>query len=225
MELINLNGKNYGQNFGFILYRTTISKAKSLKLNIRDRAHIFVNNKMVTLLEEGNKDITVNLDNSLFTHENDNVLDILVENLGRPKGAGAVGDYNNARKGINGNVYVDGQIHKKWKIFPLEFKEEFVNKLKSANWKPYLTETPAIYRAVLDISDSPKDTFLKFDKNWNKGVTFINGFNVGRYYHVGPQTALYIPSPLLKTGKNEIYMFELHSASDSIEFDDRPHLG
>jgi hypothetical protein len=220
MELINLNGKNYGQNFGFILYRTTISKAKSLKLNMDDRAQVFVNNKMVTLIEEGGKEITVNLDNNLFTHPNDNVLDILVENLGRQKFGGL-----NARKGINGNVYVDEQIHKKWKIFPLEFKEEFVNKLKTANWKPYSTETPAIYRAVLDISGSPKDTFLKFDKNWNKGVTFINGFNVGRYFHVGPQTALYIPSPLLKTGKNDIYMFELHSPSDHIEFDDKPHLG
>lgn len=41
-------------------------------------------------------------------------------------------------------------------------------------------------------------------------MVFINGFNLGRYWKVGPQLSLYVPYPLLKEGNNEIIVFELH---------------
>uniref|UniRef100_A0A915HT96 Beta-galactosidase n=1 Tax=Romanomermis culicivorax TaxID=13658 RepID=A0A915HT96_ROMCU len=47
--------------------------------------------------------------------------------------------------------------------------------------------------------------------NWNKGVAFVNGFNLGRYWKVGPQKALYVPAPILSGSlRNEVLMFELH---------------
>jgi len=49
----------------------------------------------------------------------------------------------------------------------------------------------------------PEDTFLDM-RGWHKGVVFINGFNIGRYWKVGPQRTLYIPAPILKTGKNTV---------------------
>ena len=36
---------------------------------------------------------------------------------------------------------------------------------------------------------------------------FINGFNIGRYWNRGPQKTLYVPAPLLKSGKNEVRLF------------------
>lgn len=51
------------------------------------------------------------------------------------------------------------------------------------------------------------DTFVHLD-GWRKGVIFINGFNLGRYWEVGPQQTLYIPALLLKLGENEIIIFE-----------------
>ena len=45
---------------------------------------------------------------------------------------------------------------------------------------------------------TPKDTFLSLP-GWHKGVAFINGFNLGRYWPiVGPQKTLYVPRTLLK---------------------------
>jgi len=41
-------------------------------------------------------------------------------------------------------------------------------------------------------------------QGWSKGVVFINGFNLGRYWHVGPQRTLYLPAPLLKHGLNQV---------------------
>ena len=43
---------------------------------------------------------------------------------------------------------------------------------------------------------------------FTKGCVFINGFNIGRYWNIGPTLDLYIPAPLIKKGKNEIVVFE-----------------
>lgn len=41
-------------------------------------------------------------------------------------------------------------------------------------------------------------------QGWTKGVVFINGQNLGRYWNVGPQETLYVPGPWLKPGLNEV---------------------
>jgi beta-galactosidase len=43
---------------------------------------------------------------------------------------------------------------------------------------------------------------------WGKGIVFINGINLGRYWKVGPQQTLYLPGCWLKNGKNEVVIFE-----------------
>ena len=43
-----------------------------------------------------------------------------------------------------------------------------------------------------------------FLQGWRKGVVFINGFNLGRYWDVGPQRTLYVPAPLMRLGVNQV---------------------
>jgi beta-galactosidase len=43
---------------------------------------------------------------------------------------------------------------------------------------------------------------------WSKGVVWVNGVNIGRYWSVGPQQTLYIPAPSLRVGLNEFVIFE-----------------
>ena len=43
---------------------------------------------------------------------------------------------------------------------------------------------------------------------FTKGYVFVNGFNLGRYWDIGPQKALYLPGAILKD-KNEIIIFEI----------------
>lgn len=47
------------------------------------------------------------------------------------------------------------------------------------------------------------DTYIK-TRYWGKGVVFVNGFNIGRYFNVGPQMTLYVPAPLLQPGLNTV---------------------
>jgi len=178
---------------------------------------------VVDIVEVVNADSNLNLTSEQFSSSvSSHTLDILVENLGRTYSGHQL---NTQRKGLNGEVMTDAKVHNNWQIYPLEFKQKFVEGLMTDKWKPYENmKMPAIYRAVLDIKDKPNDTFLQLDK-WTKTVVFVNGFNVGRLWNIGPQKTLYIPATVLKTGQNEINLFELHSAGNTIEFLDKPNLG
>jgi hypothetical protein len=45
-------------------------------------------------------------------------------------------EINNQRKGLNGEVLIDAKVHKKWEMFPIEFKENFIEGPKTEKWKP-----------------------------------------------------------------------------------------
>ena len=57
-------------------------------------------------------------------------------------------------------------------------------------------------------------------------MVFLNGFTLGRFWHIGPQKRLYIPAPLLREGENEIIVFESDRCdSPTVTFVDTPDLG
>lgn len=226
MEKLPINNGG-GQGYGFLLYRTRLSKKPStlmLSKSPRDRAQVFLKGEEVGILMRKTEDDENTLD---FTggKDKDNVLDILVENLGRIN-YGTIFQYET--KGITGDVMIDSKKQEKWEMYPLEFKTHFMEAVSaSKKWRPFdgHEKQPALYRATLEIEDStPKDTFVNM-KGWEKGVIFINGFNLGRYWSLGPQQNQYLPGPLLKQGQNEIIIFELHRAAATIHFDDKAELG
>jgi beta-galactosidase len=90
---------------------------------------------------------------------------------------------------------------------------------------PDLSTQPAFYRGTLRITGDPTDTFLSLD-NFELGCAFINGVNLGRYWNVGPQQTLYVPGPLLRTGENEVVIFEAVGCSQpEVSFESEPRLG
>jgi len=184
---------------------------------------VLVENKEIAVLEMSDHEVVVNISSESFSSSSQSSysLDLIVENTGRYNYGK---EMDVARKGINGSVYIDESLVDKWDIYPLEFKQKFVEELKSEKWIKFNnTKSPTVFRAELDISGKPTDTFLKLD-NWVKENVFVNGINIGRYWNIGPQKTLYIPAPFLKTGINDIFIFELHSASDRVEFVDKAIL-
>jgi hypothetical protein len=188
-----------------------------------DRTAIVIDNKQIALLSESNGEQSHDLTSDAFTKSgDDHSLDLISENMGRAKDGK---EMNSARKGVAGDALIDDKVHKIWEIFPLDFKPDFVNKLKNETWKPLEAyKSPALYRATLDIKDTPKDTFLKLD-DWHTAFVFVNGFNLGRYWNIGPAKTLYVPSGVLKKGVNDIYLFETYGSGNHIEFVDIPNLG
>lgn len=207
-----------GQEYGYILYRSQIKQETKLeKLRLwesNDRANLFINEKPVLtlydreLLEEKELDIEL---------EEASSFDILVENMGRVN-FGAKLEYQ--RKGIDGGVQVNGHYHYDWSIYSLPLD----NLEKLDFLAGYQQGTPSFYQFEFQV-DEIGDTFLDFT-GWGKGCAFINGFNLGRFWEIGPQKRLYIPGPLLKQGKNEIIMFETDGkVSDTIQLKGEPDLG
>lgn len=63
---------------------------------------------------------------------------------------------------------------------------------------------PAFYRGEFNITDV-RDTFLRLD-SWTKGVVFVNGFNLGRYWNKGPQKRyMYQPRSFVKVRMKSSY--------------------
>jgi len=90
-----------------------------------------------------------------------------------------------------------------------------------------LNNGPVFLRGHFTISGQPLDTYLD-TTGWGKGVAFINGYNLGRYWPlVGPQITLYVPAPYLRTGENELIILELEYISQTrkMKFQIVPNLG
>jgi len=100
----------------------------------------------------------------------------------------------------------------------MDFKKNFFDKLnEQSEWRKItegnLPSVPSLYKGTFGVTGEPKDTFLHM-KGWTKGVVFINGHNLGRYWEIGPQETLYLPSPWLRKGVNELLIFELHKCEN-----------
>lgn len=54
-------------------------------------------------------------------------------------------------------------------------------------------------------------------KNLHKGVIWINGVNLGRFWDIGPQRTLYLPGELLKEKDNEIIVLEHYPQKNEVE--------
>ena len=74
---------------------------------------------------------------------------------------------------------------------------------------------PAFFRGYFD-AEAGADTFLDM-RGWGRGFVLINGFNIGRFWEIGPQYTLYVPGGLLKEKDNEIVVFDVnHKGSPEI---------
>lgn len=215
-SVVTLPMEMVGQNFGFILYRTFVTGprpgAELLIQEVRDRAQVFLNGEPVGLIERWDSEKRVNI----AIPEGGATLDILVENMGRVN----YGRYLLDRKGITEGVLLGNQFLFDWSIYPLPLDD--LSRLSFEDGT--CQEGPAFFRGEFTL-DEIGDTFLALD-GWTKGVAFINGFNLGRYWDKGPQRTLYVPGPVLKKGRNELLVFELHGMKEPVvEFRSEPDLG
>lgn len=207
-----------GQNYGYILYHSTLDteeKIEKLRLwEANDRANIFVDKKPAAILYDRDLLEEKELD---VTFERGADFDILMENMGRVNFGPRM---EHQRKGIDQCVQINGHMHNHWKQYPLPL--EHLEHLDFT--RDYKEGMPGFYRFTFT-AEEPADTFLDFE-GWGKGCVFVNGFNIGRFWEIGPQKRLYIPAPLLRVGENEIIIFETDGkVCDTIKLKDEPDVG
>ncbi|KAM7017200.1 LOW QUALITY PROTEIN: beta-galactosidase-1-like protein [Passerculus sandwichensis] len=151
-------------------------------------------------------------------------LDILVENMGRISFGANTSDF----KGLLGNLSLNSRPLSNWLIYPLA-----IDTAVQQGWPHTALPKsssggrvgPAFYTGTFETPGIAWDTFVKFP-GWSKGLLWINGFNLGRYWSCrGPQQTLFVPGSVLHADHpNNITVLELEGAPPTplLLFLDRP---
>jgi len=83
---------------------------------------------------------------------------------------------------------------------------------------------PVLAHATVQV-DEAGDRYLD-TRSWGKGVAWVNGFCLGRYWTRGPQHTLYVPGEQLRPGANDLVVLELGTAAAPVvRFVAEPDLG
>lgn len=214
--------EDFDQGWGSILYRTTLPEVKTETSLVitepHDWAQIFINGELIGRLDRRKGQNTVKLP----ILKKGTQLDILVEALGRVNFGEAIHD----RKGITEKVeLVDAKgarSLKNWKVYNLPTDYTFVKTNKFIK-DSHIKNKPAYYRATFNL-EKPGDVFLDM-QTWGKGMVWVNGIAIGRFWEIGPQQTLYMPGCWLKEGENEIIVLDLKGpAKNQIKGLNRPIL-
>lgn len=191
-----------GQSYGFILYRKKLDGPAKGMLEItevRDYALVYAGGKRLGVLDR-----RLNQNSLEVAFDSPAPLDILVENMGRINfGPRLVDD----RKGITDKVTLAGNELTGWEIYSLPMSD-----LTRLRLSPKPKSGPAFYHGAFGL-DLLGDTFIDM-RGWGKGIVWVNGRNLGRYWRIGPQQSLFLPAAWLKKGKNEIIVLDLEEGGN-----------
>ncbi|GGI42593.1 glycoside hydrolase family 35 protein [Mammaliicoccus stepanovicii] len=203
---------------GYMVYRTSLQRDSNIEkfriVDARDRVKMYVDSKHVytAYQQEIGEAFEVELE------KEQPKIDILVENMGRVN-YGYKLLSNTQRKGIGQGLMQDLHFVQGYEQFNIQFDKLKLEHFKSS-WEE---DTPAFYRYEFNLSEV-NNTHIDVS-DFNKGVVLVNGFNIGRYWEIGPTVSLYISKAFLKEGHNEIIIFDTEGKySSEINLIDKPKL-
>ena len=196
----------FDQGWGTILYRTTLQEpvenGTTMKITeVHDWAQVFADGKLLARLDRRRGEFALQLP----VLKKGTRIDILVEAMGRVNFDESIHD----RKGITEKVeLVRGKQSaelKNWTVYSFPVDYLFV---QDKRYKNGTAQTmPAYYRTTFRL-DKVGDTFLDMS-TWGKGMVWVNGLAIGRFWEIGPQQTLFMPGCWLKEGENEIIVLDL----------------
>jgi beta-galactosidase len=193
--------ESYGQNQGLVLYRTRLVGRKSGTLvvtDLHDYGVVLVDGRLVGTLDRrlGEKSLDMpRTDNAMP------VLDILVEGMGHINFAQDMID----RKGITDRVTLAGMTLMDWEVFLFPLTDAWISTLSAGAVD--VSRPGMVFEGRFHL-DQPADTYIDMT-GYRKGVVWVNGHNLGRYWDIGPQHRLYCPAPWLKAGANTVVVLDL----------------
>lgn len=197
-----INMEALEQAVGLTLYRHVMASAINGTIDVgdapRDRILVYVNGRRVGVIDS----LYVTPNTVELSLKKGDILDLLVENMGRVNYGDRIVDQ---RKGIVGNVTLDQNVLYGWQIYSLPLSSP--PKPSSNDIKLADTSDPVFFEGAFDV-DPIGDTFLELP-GWTKGVVWVNGINLGRYWTIGPQQTLYLPGCYLHEKNNKITVLAL----------------
>jgi len=191
------------QCYGYVLYRKQLKEAVDDELleldHPYDYAQVYLDGRLVGTLDRHYEQNSLRLSSA-----GPAVLDILVENTGRLNSTAAMRD---ERKGIRG-ARLGGRELTGWQMYSLPM-EDLGALIRRSHENENLLSADAPHLSVgsFELTETG-DSFLDV-RALGKGLLWINGHAIGRFWDIGPQDTLYVPGPWLKKGRNEVIVFEL----------------
>ena len=193
---------------------------------VRDYALVFVNGQRVAALDRRLKQDTASIDAPAGA-----TLDILVENTARSNYGKPMRD---ERKGITQKVELAGRELTGWRIYPLAVPSPFDSHSPETTWvraaarsaavrsaaRTLAPRSPSLHHGTFTVT-TPADTFLDL-RAWTKGMVWVNGFALGRYWNIGPQQTLFLPAPFMKKGRNDVVVLDLFDTPAPATLSGRP---
>jgi beta-galactosidase len=209
-----LTMEDIDQNYGYILYRTTLKSAGDGDLQLdqlHSYARVYLDGELVGTVDRRIANTSLRLHVARLGQQ----LDILVENSGRVNFSIVL---RGERAGITQRVFWRGIPLEGWTIYPLPMLAP-----QEATFSTESCAGPCFYAGHFTIAKAG-DTFLDV-RSLGKGAVWVNGHAIGRYWDIGPQQTLYLPGPWLKEGDNEIVVFDVKGTrAPTLAGLDRPML-
>jgi len=190
-----------GQAYGLVLYQTVTKREGAVTLSVDrlgDYAIVFVDGKRAGVIDrrKQQKSLALNLPKGGAK------VGLLVESLSRVNFGSAI---PRERKGIDGEARIDGEPLVGWNQFclPLDLKD---GRRADPRYQAHDDSGPGYYVGVMNVKKAA-DTFLDV-RGWNKGFVWVNGYNLGRFWNIGPQQTLFVPGPWLQKGQNLVIVYD-----------------
>ncbi|MCE5187334.1 MAG: beta-galactosidase [Planctomycetaceae bacterium] len=188
------------------IYETTVPAGPAATLafkEVRDFGWVYLDGEKIDVTDRRSR----KYDLMLPARQKPAQLQVLVYTMGRVNFGQAMHD----RKGIHGPVTLsifgsEPVTLTCWKFYgiPLDgtMPEGFAfTKVTSVE------QGPAFWRGTFTLTKTG-DTFLDM-RTWGKGMVWVNGRSLGRYWNIGPTQTMYVPAPWLKQGTNEVIVLDV----------------
>lgn len=205
---------------GFTAYRTDVTADDRVLVldEVRDHVVARLDGRRVGVLDRARGDRVLPLPAA------DGVLELLVEDQGRVNYGARIGE----AKGLLGPARTATREVTAWRTAPLLLDDvtDLVAELRElpATEPSGPVAGPSFCAGTFE-SAPGADHFLALP-GWGKGVVWVNGWCLGRYWSAGPTRTLYVPGPLVHEGANDLLVLELHGAASArVRFAAGPDLG
>ncbi|QNK61726.1 beta-galactosidase [Pedobacter sp. PAMC26386] len=199
--------EDLGQGYGMMAYETSLPAGAKGNLDfteVHDYAEVYLDQKLIGVLNRMKNEHSIEIP----ALSKKTRLRILVEAMGRVN----YGEYMHDRKGLQGEVFLISNTRKLqlkgWKHYSIPLGEgNPAFKYQSIKTAGKINE-PAFYKGSFTAKN--KNDFYLDMRQFKKGVVWINGHCMGRYWNIGPTQTMYVPGVWLNARKNEVVVLDLH---------------
>lgn len=203
--------------WGSMFYETTlptVSTPSLLTLNdCHDFAQVFIDGKYIGKIDRVKNEKSIVLPAVTSGQK----LTILIEAMGRINFGRAIKDFKGITKSVTLTAEADGHELtydlKNWRIATIPCDYQTAVKAFTSAQTQYASFilNPSLkkgyYRANFTLK-KVGDTFINMEA-FGKGMVYVNGHALGRFWNIGPQQTLYVPGCWLKKGKNEVVVLDI----------------